>query len=130
MRRFQFRDIVQQNSDKCNCSLLKIGREIRGMGSGGDPMRVTINRNTCPAHLAFCERCLGRFLLYPEGYERRCFEELVEDGSPDLTILLHTGDNYVEFVLNEEQRRLIAGEGWAGFVDVPVPMYRNKRIAS
>jgi hypothetical protein len=39
-------------------------------------MRVKINRNICPAHLVFCERCLGKFLRYPLGYERRCFEVL------------------------------------------------------
>ena len=34
-------------------------------------MRVKINRDVCSAHLAFCERCLGQFLKYPLGYERR-----------------------------------------------------------
>jgi len=89
-------------------------------------MRVKINRNVCPAHLAFCERCLGQFLKYPMGYERRCFEEIEDDGSELLTIELHTGDQDIELVLDEEQRRMIAGEGWAKFLDVPVPMYRNK----
>ena len=88
-------------------------------------MRVTINRNFCPAQLASCERCLGRFLLYPMGYERRCFELLEEDGSDDLTIELHTDNETKVMVLNEEQRRLYAGEGWTGFVDFNVPMYRN-----
>ena len=46
-------------------------------------MRVKINRNLCGAHLAFCERCLGQFLKYPMGYERQCFEELVDDGRED-----------------------------------------------
>ena len=88
-------------------------------------MRVKINRNLCSAHLAFCERCLGRFLLYPEGYERRCFEVLEDDGSPDLHIQLHTGDRDLNLTLNEEQRKLMAGEGWTSFVEFDVPMYRN-----
>lgn len=88
-------------------------------------MRVKINRNVCPAHLAFCERCLGQFLKYPMGYERRCFEEMEDDGSDLLTLDIHTGEHELTVQLNEEERRLVAGEGWAYFVDIPVPMYRN-----
>ena len=88
-------------------------------------MRVKINRNVCPAQLAFCERCLGRFLLYPMGYERRCFEELEDDGKEELTIQLHSGDVDRVLTLNEEQRRMMAGEGWSAFVDFDVHMYRN-----
>ena len=91
-------------------------------------MYVKINRDVCPAQLAFCERCLGRFLLYPMGYERRCFEEIVDDGKEELTIDLHTGIHDVRLVLDEDQRELVAGEGWAYFVDFPVPMYRIKVI--
>ena len=91
-------------------------------------MRVKINRNVCDAHLAFCERCLGRFLLYPEGYERRCFELLEDDGQENLTIDLHTGDQDITLVLTPEERRLIAGEGWATMLDLAIPMYREKHI--
>lgn len=88
-------------------------------------MYVKIDRNVCGHHLATCERCLGQFLKYPEGYERQCFEEIVEDGQDNLTIELKTGDDHLVLVLDEEQRRLLAGEGWAKFVDIAVPMYRN-----
>lgn len=89
-------------------------------------MYVKINRNVCDHQLAICERCLGRFLQYPLGYERQCFEELIDDGSDLLTIDLHTGDHDVRLVLDEEQRALLAGEGWANFVEFAVPMYRVK----
>lgn len=88
-------------------------------------MRVKINRNVCDANLAFCERCLGKFLREPLGYERHCFEEIIEDGSDKLTIDLHTGQDDITLVLDDEQRKLAAGEGWAYFVDVPVPIYRT-----
>lgn len=91
-------------------------------------MRVKIDRNACSAHLAFCERCLGRFLQYPEGYERRCFVELEDDGQEVLTIDLHTGTHDVTLKLNEEQRKMMAGEGWAYFVDFGIPMYRNENV--
>lgn len=88
-------------------------------------MRVKINRNLCLAHLAFCERCLGRFLRYPLGYERRCFELLDDDNSETLTIELYSGDQVRTYTLDEEQRMAMAGEGWTAFVDFDVPIYRN-----
>ncbi|NJL95118.1 MAG: hypothetical protein HC915_16065 [Anaerolineae bacterium] len=88
-------------------------------------MRVKINRDVCGAHLAFCERCLGRFLLHPEGYERQCFEELEDDGNQDLTIELHSGGQDTVVTLSEEERKLVAYEGWAYFVDIDIPMYRD-----
>jgi len=91
-------------------------------------MYVKINRNVCPAHLAFCERCLGQFLKYPMGYERRCFEELKDDGKDTLTIDLHTGNKDVKLVLTEAERKMLAGEGWAKLVDFAVPMYRNNQL--
>lgn len=88
-------------------------------------MRVKINRDVCPAHLALCERCLGRFLQYPMGYERRCFEHIEDDGQDDLTIELHSGSHDTVLRLNQEQRLQMAGEGWAYFVDFPISMYRD-----
>jgi hypothetical protein len=89
-------------------------------------MYVKINRNVCPSQLALCERCLGRFLTFPMGYERRCFEVLKDDGSEVLTIELHSGDNDLVLTLSEEQRLRLAGNGWTGFVPFEVPMYRNE----
>lgn len=88
-------------------------------------MRVKINRDVCDKHLAFCERCLGRFLQYPEGYERRCFEIIDDDGDLDLTLELHSEGHEATIKLKPEQRKLVAGEGWAYFVDFPVPIYRE-----
>ena len=41
-------------------------------------MRVKLNRNLCDANLAYCERCLGKFLRNPLGYERHCFTEIAQ----------------------------------------------------
>ena len=89
-------------------------------------MRVKINRDVCSAHLAFCERCFGQFLKYPMGYERRCFEEFEDDGKDLLTIEMHSGGHDVVLELDETQRKLVANDGWANFVDFGVPMYREK----
>jgi hypothetical protein len=88
-------------------------------------MRVKINRSLCPAQLPTCERCLGRFLLYPEGYERRCFEEIEDDHSDLLTIELSTGDHTVVMVLDEAARTEMGAAGWTDYMDFNVPMYRN-----
>src|SRR5262245_19826892 len=104
------------------CINKDIVKVLRGCG-----MRVKINRDLCMAGLSYCERCLGRFLLYPMGYERRCFEDIQDDGKDELTIELHSGDNDVILVLDEEQRKMLAGEGWASFVQFAVPMYRDQR---
>lgn len=76
-------------------------------------MYVKLNRDTCGHHISKCERCLGRFLANPYGYERQCFEILEEDGSDDLTLDITSGPNRYYLTLNEEQRLLLAGEGWA-----------------
>jgi hypothetical protein len=80
-------------------------------------MRVKINRNACGHHIAKCERCLGRFLEHPYGYERQCFEEIEEDGSSNVTLDITSGDNEYHLVLNDEQRRELAGEGWAKIME-------------
>ncbi len=88
-------------------------------------MYVKINRNVCDHQLAICERCLGKFLQNPMGYERQCFEEIRDDGSDLLTIDLHSGEHNVQLVLDAQQRELLGGEGWAKFVEFAVPMYRE-----
>ncbi len=88
-------------------------------------MKVKINRNVCPAHLAFCEQCLGKFLKEPFGYERRCFEALEDDHSEILTIELHSGRDDVVLQLSADERQIVAGEGWSYFVNFIPSMYRN-----
>lgn len=76
-------------------------------------MYVKIDRNTCGHHISKCERCLGKFLANPLGYERQCFEDVVDDGKDELTLDITSGENHYFLVLNEEERKLLAGEGWA-----------------
>lgn len=91
-------------------------------------MRVKINRDICPAHIAFCERCLGKFLNEPLGYERRCFELLEEDGKDLLTIELHTDGHDIVVELDEEERKIAAIDGWPTLVDFDVKQYRNNNV--
>lgn len=89
-------------------------------------MRVKINRDVCDAQLAFCEQCLGKFLREPQGYDRRCFEEFDDNNPEILTIELHSGENNTVLQLTEEQRKIVAGEGWSYFVDFLTSIYREK----
>lgn len=81
-------------------------------------MYIKINRNVCGHHIAICERCLGRVLTHPYGYERHCFEEVIDDGSDILTLEITTGDNTFVLALNEEERLMMAGEGWAKMAEI------------
>jgi hypothetical protein len=81
-------------------------------------MYVKLNRDVCGHEIATCERCFGRFLLYPMGYERQCFEEIVDDGSDLLTIDIHSGDKDYHLVLDEKERKLLAAEGWAKVLEL------------
>jgi hypothetical protein len=76
-------------------------------------MYVKINRDVCGHQIAVCERCLGRFLMYPMGYERHCFEEIIDDGSDILTLDVTSTDNHFVLKLTEEEREFFAKEGWA-----------------
>ena len=88
-------------------------------------MYVKINRNVCDHQLAICERCLGKFLQNPFGYERQCFEEIHDDGKDIVTIDLHTGEKDVHLELTEAECKMMAGEGWATFMEFAVPMFRD-----
>lgn len=90
-------------------------------------MYVKINRNVCDHQLPICERCLGKFLEFPWGYERQCFEEVVDDGKDELTLDLESGEDTVRLVLTEEQRKMIGRDGWSQYVEFAVPMYRDKK---
>ena len=90
-------------------------------------MRVKLDRNLCGHNLAYCERCLGKFLRNPMGYERQCFLEIEDDGKEELTLEMKTNDEEVVLVLDEEERNMLAGDGWAYHVDFAVPMYRTKK---
>lgn len=80
-------------------------------------MYVKINRDVCGHHISTCERCLGRFLTHPYGYERQCFEHVVEDGSSNVTLDIHSGDSDYHLKLDEEARLNLAGEGWAKILE-------------
>jgi hypothetical protein len=87
-------------------------------------MKVTIDRNLCDHVLPECERCFARFVRYPEGEDRLCITEYVDDGDPTLTLTLRYDDQEEVLVVPPDQRELVISEGWSSFVKVPPKFYR------
>ena len=87
-------------------------------------MRVVIDRDLCDASLPFCSRCSAAFIRYPEGSDRMCIREIVDDGKEALTIVMHTDDRVLEMELSEENRELASVEGWEALADFDPALFR------
>ena len=88
-------------------------------------MKVTIDRNICGASLNACEHCFSFFAQNPEGVDRYCIVEQVEDGSDLLTLTLLTDGHEKTVTLDDKQRELVATEGWSSLVDFVPQFYRE-----
>lgn len=88
-------------------------------------MKVIIDRDLCDASLPFCQRCSAAFIRYPEGSDRMCIKDIVEDGSEDLTIVMHTDDRMLEATLSAEERDLASVEGWEALADFDPALFRD-----
>ena len=88
-------------------------------------MKVTIDRRLCDHVLSECERCFARFVLNPEGEDRTCITDYVEDGDSNLTLTLKYDGLEEVLVIPPEKRELVASEGWSQFVKVQPKFYRE-----
>jgi hypothetical protein len=79
-------------------------------------MKLTIDRDHCHTSLPYCERCFGTLMLHPLGVDRACIVALEEDGVDDLTLVLRSEGNAETLVLNDQQRELVARDGWTNYV--------------
>ena len=64
-------------------------------------MKVVIDRDLCDASLPFCARCSAAFIKFPEGSDRMCIQDIIEDGQDALTIEMHTDNRVVTIELTE-----------------------------
>jgi ferredoxin len=87
-------------------------------------MKVTIDRNICDAALNACEHCFSIFAQNPQGVDRYCIVEQLDDGSEVLTLTLRTDGVEKSLVLDHAQRQMVATEGWASLVDFIPNFYR------
>ena len=87
-------------------------------------MKVVIDRDLCSASLPFCQRCSAAFIRYPEGTDRLCIRDVVEDGNESLTLQILTDGREINVELSEEQRELAAVEGWEVLADFDPALFR------
>lgn len=88
-------------------------------------MRVVIDRDLCDANLAFCQRCSAAFIRNPEGVDRPCICDIVDDGSDLLTIQMNTDGRQLVINLSEETRELASVEGWEVLADFDPALFRT-----
>ncbi|HZD10813.1 MAG TPA: hypothetical protein VE553_05665 [Candidatus Binatia bacterium] len=87
-------------------------------------MKVVIDRDLCDASLPFCQRCSAAFIRYPEGTDRLCIREIIDDRKESLTLHMFTDGREIEVELTDEQRELAAVEGWEVLADFDPALFR------
>lgn len=88
-------------------------------------MKVVMDRDLCDAALPYCQRCSAAFIRYPEGTDRLCIADVIDDGKELLTIQLLTDGRELEIELTEEQRELASIEGWEALADFDPALFRE-----
>ena len=88
-------------------------------------MKVFIDRDFCDASLPFCQRCSAAFIRNPQGEDRMCIREVVDDGKDTLTLHLKTDGRELEIELNDEMRELASIEGWEILADFDPALFRT-----
>jgi hypothetical protein len=88
-------------------------------------MKVIIDRGLCDATLAFCQRCSAALIRYPEGHDRHCIREIIDDDSDLLTLEIATDGRVLEIELSEQRQELAATEGWDVLADFDPTLFRS-----
>ena len=88
-------------------------------------MRVMMDRDLCDPSLPFCQRCSAAFIRNPEGVDRHCIREIIDDGNPLLTIEMKTDGREFVIELTEEERDLASVEGWDAFANFDPALFRT-----
>ena len=88
-------------------------------------MKVVIDRDLCDASLPFCSRCSAAFIRYPEGSDRMCIQDVIEDGKETLTIEMHTDQRVLVVELTDEMQELASVEGWEALADFDPALFRS-----
>lgn len=88
-------------------------------------MKVVLDRDLCDASLPYCQRCSAAFIRYPEGTDRLCIREVIDDGKERLTLQMLTDGRELTVELTEEQRELASVEGWEALADFDPALFRT-----
>jgi hypothetical protein len=88
-------------------------------------MKVVIDRGLCDTNLSYCQRCSAALIRNPEGYDRHCILDIVEDGKSTLSIEMFTDGRKLEIELSEEDRAIASVEGWEALADFDPALFRT-----
>jgi hypothetical protein len=88
-------------------------------------MKVVIDRGLCDANLSFCQRCSAALIGKPQGYDRACIVDIIEDDKDLLTIEMYTDGRVIEVELTDEDRELASVEGWEALADFDPALFRS-----
>ena len=91
-------------------------------------MRVVMDRDLCDATLEYCQRCSAAFIRHPQGTDRLCIREVIDDGRETLTIEMKTDGRELEIELTDEMRELASVEGWEVLADFDPALFRTGAI--
>jgi len=75
--------------------------------------------------LPFCQRCSAAFIRNPEGVDRHCIREIIDDGHDLLTIQMVTDGRELEIELSDEERELASLEGWEVLAQFDPALFRT-----
>ena len=87
-------------------------------------MRVTLDRRLCTGSLSFCERCFGIFVTTPQGTERACVTEMIDDGTELMTLRIISAEGEDTLTLAPADAEAVALEGWPKYVNFEPDFYR------
>ena len=88
-------------------------------------MKVIIDRNLCNTSLPFCQRCSAALFRFPEGIDRPCILDIIDDGSDILTLVMNTDGRVLEIELSDEDREIASIEGWEALADFDPALFRS-----
>ena len=88
-------------------------------------MKVIIDRGLCDTNLSYCQRCSAALIRHPEGYDRPCILDVIDDGSELLTIEMYTDGRKIEMQLSDEEQEIAAVEGWEVLADFDPALFRS-----
>ncbi|MGB8647243.1 MAG: hypothetical protein WCF84_18540 [Anaerolineae bacterium] len=88
-------------------------------------MQLTLDRSQCAHHPTACEGCLAQFLQTGAQPARGCLGPPVDDGQPEITIRIKSGDSYGTLVVTDENRDEIIYHGWMQFAQLSPDMLQG-----
>ena len=89
-------------------------------------MIIVMDRGYCDATLTFCERCSAAFFRKPQGTDRPCIVDIIDDGNDNLLhFVVKTDDRTLEFDLTKELQEGLSVEGWEFLINFDPSLFRH-----